>query len=191
MMPNTKRIFVALVLVSLVAISFAGAADKWLHVRVEGYDDDERVNVNVPLSMVESMLPMIEMDELQNGKLRLGALDDDLQGLDLRGLAVALRDAPDADFVRVESADENVRVAKEGEFLIIVVEEHGRRSAESVRVRVPLAVVDALIGDDPDELDLLAALRVLSEYEDPLIDIESDEGTVRVWIDSSSSDTGR
>ena len=56
MMPNTKRIFIALMLVFLVAVSFVGAADKWLHVRVEGHDDDERVSINVPLSMVESML---------------------------------------------------------------------------------------------------------------------------------------
>jgi len=189
MKQNTKRIFVALVLVSLVAISFAGASDKWLHVRVEGHDDDEQVNVNIPLSMVESMLPMIEMDELRNGKIRLDELDADFEGLDLRELAAALRDAPDAEFVRVESPDENVRVAKEGDFLTIVAEERGRHSSERVRVKLPLAVVNALIGDDPDELDLLAALEVLSEFEEPLVDIESDEGTVRVWIDSS--DTGR
>ena len=69
---------------------------------------------------------------------------------------------------------------------IVHVEERGRRSTEKVRVRMPLAVVDALVGDDAGELDLVAALKALGEYEgDPLVDIESDDSSVRVWIDSS------
>jgi hypothetical protein len=179
----------ALAVVCLVAISVAPAADKWLHVRVEEDGDrGERVNINVPLSLVERMLPLISVDELQGGKLVLDELDDDLEGIDLRELAAALRDAPDAEFVTVESEDENVRIAKEGKFLVVRAEERGGRSAETVRVRVPLAVVDALISDDPNELDLVAALRVLGEYEDdPLVDVQSDESSVRVWIDSSES----
>jgi hypothetical protein len=148
----------------------------------------ERVNVNIPLSVVEQMLPLISVDELQQGKLLLDEVDDDLEGIDLRELAAALRDAPDADFVTVESDDEHVRIAKEGEFLVVRAEDRGRHSGESVRVRVPLAVVDALVGGDPHELDLVAALRVLGEYEgDPLVDVESDDSSVRIWIDSSEN----
>jgi hypothetical protein len=131
------------------------------------------------------MLPLISVDDLRGGKLEL---DDELGGIDLRELAVALRDAPDADFVTVQSDDQNVRVSKEGDYLLIRVEERGRNSSEKVRVRLPLAVVDALVGGNPHELDLVAALHALSEYADEtLVDIESDDGSVRVWIDSSET----
>ena len=170
----------------LVSLSSAATADKWLHVRVEEHGSrGEKVSVNVPLELVARMLPLISIDELQHGKLNL---DDDLEGIDLRALAAALRDAPDADFVTVESENESVRVAKEGEFLVVRVQEQGRHSDEKVRVRMPLAVVDALFGGAPHELDLVAALEALGEYSDgALVDVESDDGTVRVWIDSSET----
>ena len=170
----------------LVSLSSAAAAEKWLHVRVEENGPrGERVSVNVPLELVERMLPLISIDELQHGKLDL---DDDLAGIDLRELAAALRDAPDAEFVTVEREDEKIRVAKEGEFLVVRVQEQGRHSDEKVRVRIPLAVVDALFGGEPHEVDLLAALEALGEYSDgALVDVESDDGSVRVWIDSSQA----
>jgi hypothetical protein len=176
--------------VSLLAVLFSlsssAASDKWLHVRVEDNGPrGERVNVNLPLDLIERMLPLISVDDLRGGKLEL---DDELGGIDLRELAVALRDAPDADFVTVQSDDQNVRVSKEGDYLLIRVEERGRNSSEKVRVRLPLAVVDALVGGNPNELDLVAALHALSEYADEtLVDIESDDGSVRVWIDSSET----
>ena len=170
----------------LVSLSSAAAAEKWLHVRVEENGPrGERVSVNVPLELVERMLPLISIDELQHGTLDL---DDDLEGIDLRELAAALRDAPDADFVTVQREDENVRVSKEGEFLVVRVQAQGRHSDEKVRVRIPLAVVDALFGGEPHELDLVAALEALGEYSDgALVDVESDDGSVRVWIDSSET----
>ena len=185
---NLRRTLACLAVAVLVSLSTAATADKWLHVRVEENGSrGEKVSVNVPLELVERMLPLISVDELQHGKLDL---EDDLEGIDLRELAAALREAPDADFVTVESDDENVRVSKEGEFLVVRIQEKGAHSDERVRVRMPLAVVDALFGGEPHELDLLAALEALGEYsDDALVDVESDDGFVRVWIDSS--ETGR
>lgn len=189
-MKTTRRTMRTWIAVSLLAVLFSlsssAASDKWLHVRVEDNGPrGERVNVNLPLDLIERMLPLISVDDLRGGKLEL---DDELGGIDLRELAVALRDAPDADFVTVQSDDQNVRVSKEGDYLLIRVEERGRNSSEKVRVRLPLAVVDALVGGNPHELDLVAALHALSEYADEtLVDIESDDGSVRVWIDSSET----
>lgn len=189
-MKTTRRTMRTWIAVSLFAVLFSlsssAASDKWLHVRVEDNGPrGERVNVNLPLDLIERMLPLISVDDLRGGKLEL---DDELGGIDLRELAVALRDAPDADFVTVQSDDQNVRVSKEGDYLLIRVEERGRNSSEKVRVRLPLAVVDALVGGNPHELDLVAALHALSEYADEtLVDIESDDGSVRVWIDSSET----
>lgn len=184
---GTKKMLsaAAVALACVLALPAAQAADKWLHIRVdEAGAGGEKIDVNIPLDVVESVLPLIQIDDLDHGKLRIHG--GDLEGIDLRELAHALRDAPDADFIVVEGRDESVRVAKENEFLVVHVEDRGGRSNERVRIRVPLAIVDALVGDDPDELDLAAAIRVLGEYEgQALVDVESDDGSVRVWIDSS------
>ena len=183
---SVRRALAVVAVAVLFSLSSAAAAEKWLHVRVEENGlRGEKVSVNVPLDLVERMLPLISIDELQHGKLDL---DDELAGLNLRELAAALRDAPDADFVTVQSEDEDVRVSKEGEFIVVRVQERDRHSTQNVRIRMPLAVVDALVGGSPRELDLVAALQALGEHsDDALVDVESDEGSVRVWIDSNES----
>jgi hypothetical protein len=180
------KIATVFLLATFLAIGGTLAADKWLHVRVEDNGaDEERISVNIPLSLVESMLPLIEIDEFHKGKFDL---DGELEGIDLRELAAALRDAPDAEFVKVESKNEQVHVSKEGDFIIVRAEDRGGRSNETVRVRMPLSVIDALMGEDGDELDLVAAVRELSRYDDDaLVDVVSDDSSVRVWIDSDES----
>ena len=184
---NMKRKpgLICIALACMLTLTTAGAADKWLHVKVEekGARGDN-IDVNIPLSVVESMLPLIQVDELRNGKLHLEM--EEFGEIDLRELAAALRETPDTDFVTVNSDDESVRVAKEGDFLVVRVEEHKKHSSDQIRIRIPLAVVDALIGDSPNELDLIAGLRALTEYEgEALVDIRSDDSSVQVWIDSS------
>jgi hypothetical protein len=189
---ETRRTFACIVVACLLALTPAGAAEKWLHIHVEeNGEQGETVKVNIPLDIVERMLPLISADELRDGKVNL-EIDDDFEGIDLRELAAALRDAPDADFVTVEGGDESVRVAKEGDFLVVRAEERGRHADETVRVRLPIAVVDALVGDDPNELDLVAALRALGEYEgESFVDVKSDDSSVRIWIDTSESGSHR
>jgi hypothetical protein len=181
------RILISLILALGLGLGPA-AADQWLHVRVEDSSPDgEQVNINVPLSVVEAVLPHISVEELDRGKLRLD--DDDLEldeGIDLPAILQALRDSPDTDFVTVRSNDESVRVAKENDYLLVHVEE--RDGESTVNVRVPMAVVEALASSGPHELDLVAALRVLRDYEgEPLVTVESEDETVRIWIDSSET----
>ena len=178
-----RQITIAAVLTALLFATPLAAAEKWLHVRV--VEDDERVSVNIPLGVVARILPLINNDEMRHGMLDLDI--DELEGMDLRELAAALKDAPDAEFVTVEGKDETVRVMKEDGHLVVLAEDRGSRSHEKVRVKMPLKVVDALVGDG-NELDLVAALDALGEYEgEPLVDVESDDSTVRVWIDSSEA----
>jgi len=183
-MRRTLTVLGAVALVSILAGGAALASERWIHVRVEEWDHDgERVSVNVPLQMIEAMLPMIETDMLRDGKVQLH--HHDLDGIDLRQMLAALQDAPDAEFVTVQTNDEEVRVAKESGYLKVLLDD--RRGEERVRVKVPLAVVDALLGSDPEQLDLAAGLRRLAEFDGDLVTVESDEGNVRVWIDSSQT----
>ncbi len=180
-MKRTVTRIVAILALALVAGS-AAAADRWLHVRVEDRGSHgESVSVNVPLALIEAILPTIDVDEFRHGKLRLDELD--LDAFDLREVLTALRDAPDADFVRIASDDETVRVAKEDGYLVVRVDE---RRGDTVRLRIPLGVIEAMLQGSDDELDLIAGLRALSDYDEDVLVVESDRESVRVWIDANA-----
>jgi len=190
-MTETRRIAVVLLVLAVIAAP-AAASEQWLHVRVEeGGHGEETVSVNIPLSVVEAMLPMICVDELERGKISLVEFDMDeidMDGIDLRELVLAFRDGPDADFVRIHDKDESVRVAKEGDYLIVLVEEDGLHDRETVSIRFPFPVLEALIGIDGESLDLVAGLSALREFEgEELVRVESDDELVRIWIDSSQT----
>jgi hypothetical protein len=180
-------------------------ADRWIHVRVTSTDSKgETVKVNVPVDMAEKILPAINKDRLHEGKVRID--NDNLDGIDVRAILDAVRTAKDGEFVTVQAPDADVRVAKQGGYLLIHVTdksehhhdktakaENGKKteminvSGQHVEVKVPMKVVDALFSGEKDELNVLAALRALSASGDTeLVSVKSDDNTVRVWIDSKN-----
>ncbi|NIM63502.1 MAG: hypothetical protein GTO30_18230, partial [Acidobacteria bacterium] len=134
-----KWIPLALMLCLATGTALAGADAHWLHVRVEEAGDGEKVNVNIPLSVVMAILPAIETDEFRGGRIDLG--HGEIDDIDLHAVLKAFKDSPDADFVTIEGRDESVRVSKERGFLLVNVDGDNDR----VRVRLPLDVVDALL----------------------------------------------
>src|SRR5262249_17035877 len=68
----------------------SSSSERWLHVRVISADSGgETVKVNVPLELAEKVLPAINKDRLQHGKVKVDKLDCD--GVDLRTLLDAVR----------------------------------------------------------------------------------------------------
>jgi len=179
-----KRAIIALWILML-ATGAAVAQDRWLHIRVQEFDGDEdSISINMPLSAVESFLSHSEVDGLRNGKLHLGD-HSEIDGIDLHEILLALRDAPDSEFVTIRTRDDSVRVAKEDGFLLVNVDED---RGDRVRVKMPMEVVDVLLEGDGEEVDvvrLLDALAVLDGTD--LISVDSDDTRVRIWIDSSHS----
>lgn len=172
----------------VVSVSLAGSSGsegRWLHVKVDDTNGDgETVRVNLPLGLVENVLPFIQFDELRNGKLHL---DDWMPTeIDIRGVLEAIRDTEDAEFVTVESAGETVRVAKSKGFLLVHVEDDD--GEETVDIKLPLKVVDALLSAGQNELDIAAAIQILGESADgDLVTVRDRSSTIRVWIDSSDT----
>jgi hypothetical protein len=193
--------------------SSSGSSDRWLHVRVISADNrGETVRVNVPLEMAEKVLPVINKDRLHAGKVRIN--EADCNGVDVKALLDAVRTSKDGEFVTVQSDENDVRVAKQGGYLLIHVTDksgkhhigrhmnHSDQSDKSdktakpqsvsaheskVEIKVPMKVVDALFSAGKDELDLVAALHALSTYGDTeLVSVKDDENTVRVWLDSKN-----
>ncbi len=160
--------------------------DMWLHVRVDSPDaKGERVRVNIPVELAEKVLPTINHDKLHGGKININCMHGD--DVDLRALMEAVRTAKDGEYVTVQSDDSDVRVAKQGGHLIIHVLDKGKSKKEQVEVKVPMKVVDALFSAGKDDLDLVAALHVLSGMGDTeLVSVKDEENTVRIWLDSKN-----
>jgi len=181
---SMKRFIIAVWVLALVT-GVAVAQDRWLHVSVQDFDSaDDHISINLPLSAIEGMLSGTEIDGLRNGKIHLGD-HADLDGIDLREVLLALRDAPDSEFVTIRSREDSVRVAKEDGYLLVNVDEaHGDR----VRVRMPMEVVDVLLEAEDQEVDvvrLLDALEVLDGTD--LISVDSNDTRIRIWIDSDNA----
>src|SRR5437867_2055114 len=189
----------ALLVVTSLALASAASrsaaplsgADRWIHVRVEQTGErPESVRVNVPLSLVEKVAPLVQEEGLRHGKVRLGF--SELGSVDLRAAWKALKETGDAEFVTVEGADGTVRVAREGDYLVVRVADSKEKSKGNgeqgarVDARLPLDVVDALLSGSPDELDVLAGVRALAAHEGDLITVKDRESVVHVWIDGQN-----
>ena len=106
--------------------------DRWLHVRVENPDSkDEIVRVNIPLELAEKVLPTINKDQFHNGHVKIDHFD--CNGIDFQALMGAVRDAKDGEFVTVQSKEEDVRVAKQGNYFLV----HVMRKIEIQRTKMP------------------------------------------------------
>jgi hypothetical protein len=175
---------VAVLLVGTVV--WAASPERYLHVRVTNPTTHELVRVNVPLSLAETVLPAINHGQLHNGKIEIGNFSADK--VNLKAILEALNTAPEGEFVTVQQNDSDVRVAKEhGQLVVHVVDKQGK---ENVDVMVPWNVAKALISDTSEgQLNVLAAIKALQNAGDiTLVTVAGHDESVRVWIDSSSSE---
>ena len=168
---------------AVAAMAVPAPAERYLHVKVDDATKGESVNVNVPLSMATAILPTINKGNLHNGHVTIG--EADFNGVDVRAILDAIRNAPDNEFVTVKEKDQDVRVAKLNGNLIVHVLNKSK-DGEKVDVTVPMKVVDALFATTKDnELDVAAAIRALSDAGDAvLVTVQDATEHVRIWIDS-------
>lgn len=157
-----------------------------MHVRVISSDaKGETVRVNVPLDLAEKVLPAINHDRLHGGKVKIDCAH--MNDVDLRAMVEAIRTAKDGEYVTVQGTENDVRVAKQDNHLIVHVQDKGKSKKSQVEIKVPMKVIDALFSAGKDELDLVAALHALSAQGDvELVSVKGDDNTVRVWLDSKN-----
>jgi hypothetical protein len=168
----------------LVIGNVVEASGRWLHVRIQdGRSGGEAVSLNIPLSLVESMLPMIASESFRDGRISLDS--QEIDGIDLREVLAALRTTADGDFITVRGPEESVRVAKERGYLVIRADDGRRDRGNQVRLRLPIEVVEAMLRNDSSELDLRAGLRTLAKLPgEDLLSVTTGDDSVRIWIDS-------
>lgn len=188
-MKQTK-LTLKLSLLTLVGMAFLtgamGATNSWIHVRVDS-EKGEKVRVNVPMSLVSTVLPIVQEKGLANTKIhgnhiQLG--NSELTIGELREIWNSLRQNGSGELANVETEDNKVNVFMDGQYLRV---ESSEGSGEKVHVKVPVNVVDALLSGTGDELDLMAAVNALAELGDQqLVEVQADNSTVKIWIDSKN-----
>jgi hypothetical protein len=185
-MSTNWRIAALAPVLALAVAAPAAAASPWLHVRVHE-DQGDKVSVNLPLSVVRLALSMAP-EKIADGKHFRFDDHDHLSIAQMKTLWRELRDTAEGELVRVESDDDNVRVSREGELMVVRVTSLKRD--EEVNVEVPLKLVDALLAPAGDELDIEAAIQHLESVRGDIVRVKGDDATVRVWIDETAGSNG-
>jgi hypothetical protein len=154
----------------------------WVHVRVEEPSRQSKVSVNLPVSVVEAALQAAPEKIMSKGQIHFGRRGkNDLSVTDLHKAWNELKTTGDAEFVTVEDDDETVRVSRAGSLMLIHVDKPSGK--ESVRVEVPIAVVDALFSGQGEELNLRAGFAELQKRRGDIVRVRDEDSTVRIWID--------
>ena len=161
-----------------------GAA--WVHVRVEEPGHQSKVSVNLPVSVVEAALQAAPEEAMAQTHIHLGHLGGHGSGhemsvADLRHAWTELKASGDAEFASVEDEDQTVHIARTGNIVLIHVEKPS--GSESVRVEVPIDVVDALLSGQGDELNVRAAFTQLQKRRGDIVRVKDEGSNVRIWID--------
>lgn len=180
---SIRKISVVFALLLAFAANNAQASDLWFHVTVNESSEDANISLNLPLSLVEKALAMIPAEVTDSSQLVFG--DQQLTAQDLRDLWRAVQDTQDVNFVTVDNPDESLRVSKSGGYLTVRGTPNSENGSD-IDVRLPFAVVDALLDTDHDgQLNFAGALRALADHgEGELATITDNDARVRVWIDS-------
>jgi hypothetical protein len=174
----------ALLALAILIPATGGARDRdatpWIHVEVlEDGGNGAKVKVNLPLSLAKMAMDMAPEEILSQTHVRIE--DEDWTVADIRKLWSELKNAGEAEYVTMEDGDETVRVFRKGDRLFVHVDGD---AGETVRVEVPVSLVDALLSGPEDELDLAAALDELQKMDSgEIVRVEDGGDLVRVWID--------
>lgn len=156
----------------------APASSAWLHVRVEEPAKPTKVNVNLPLSLVQVALEAAPEKITHHGQVHLHTGDHHLSVADLRKMWQSLKTTGDADFVQVEEKDETVAISRRGDKVQVRV-----KGKETVNVDVPVALVDALLSGEGQDLNLRAAMAQIEKLRGDVVNVQGKDATVRIWID--------
>jgi len=163
----------------------APARKAWVHVRVEEANRQSKVSVNLPVTVVEAALQAAPEEILSHGHIHLGKMGKrDLSVSDLRKAWNEMKATGDAEFATVEDEDETVRVARAGNVMLVHVDKPSGK--ESVRVEIPIEVVDALFSGQGEELNLRAGFAELQKRRGDIVRVKDNDSTVRIWIDEGN-----
>lgn len=182
-----KMLLVGAGLMALVVLpAMAAQAENgtpWIHIRVEEAKDQSKVKVNLPLSVVEVAMEAAPEIIEEHADLDLG--DQKFKVENLRALWQELSGVGDAEFMTVESEEENIRVVRKGDLVHVFVD--SKKDGEEVTVEVPVSLVDAALSGQGEEINIKAAIAELKKQRGNIVTVREPDTTVRIWIDEQNA----
>lgn len=168
----------------LLALPLAAQSKQWVHVHVDNPRESEKVKVNIPVSLVENLMPLVENDrDMKEGRIQLH--DRDMNVKDLRKAWEAIRKEGDGEFITVEKPEGNFKLYTKANFLYVDTDGNSR---DQVHMKIPMKVVDALFSGSENELNLMAAVQALKDSGvKDIVTVKNDDSTVRVWVDENNT----
>ena len=139
--------------------------------------------INLPLSAVEPLVNLIPHRVLSDGQLALAGHDVPINISAMRDLWRAIAAVGDTEFLTVDAGDETVRIARAGDEIRVQVEERDDDGVETVDIRLPVVVVDALLSGNGETLNVGAAVERLADLRGDIVRVTGANHQVRVWID--------
>jgi hypothetical protein len=159
------------------------ASEPWIHVQIDR-DGDDHINLNLPLAAIEAAIALAPSSIVENGQLQLGQ-DHEVPVAAIRGMWEELRSVGDAEFATIQHEGNDVRIAREGDTILVRVSEEGDDDDADVRVEIPVPVVDALLSGEGDMLNVRAAIQELSTMRGEMVRVIEANNNIRVWIDET------
>lgn len=153
----------------------------WVHLRVS-QAEGATISIDLPVSLVGMALEMAGNRAVLEGLARFGE-NDQMRLDDLRALWAELRQVGDGQFVDITEGGSRVRMFREGDRVSIHADDG---ESATVKIEVPVAVVDILLGSEGEGLDFVGALQELARTgSGDIVEIIDGDNTVRAWVDSS------
>ena len=147
----------------------------------EGADFD--LAINLPLSAVEPLVNLVPHRVLSDGQFALAGHDVPIKISAIRDLWRAIATVGDTEFLTVDAGDETVRIARAADEIRVQVEERDDDGVETVDIRLPVVVVDALLSGNGETLNVGAAVERLADLRGDIVRVTGADHQVRVWID--------
>ncbi|MDJ0838790.1 MAG: hypothetical protein QNK37_19890 [Acidobacteriota bacterium] len=132
----------------------------------------EEMSLSLPLSMLKTFEPQIQE------MLRDIEIND--KDVNFRELWEAVKEAGPNDYVEVNSEDADIKVSTTTHHLVVKV--HEKRENKKIDVTLPLALIEAFLGEGG--FDYTAVVEALIDIEGDLLTIQSDDDEIngRIWI---------
>jgi hypothetical protein len=159
----------------------AQSESAWLHVRVEEGHKNSRVNVNLPIAVVDAALSAAPDSVGRHMAVNMGQHGHGLSLADLRKMWHELKTSGSTEIVSVQEENETVKVSQEKDHLLIRVDNPSEKKV--VRVEAPVALVDALLSGEGDELNVRAAIAALGSIRGEVVRVQDRDSTVHIWVD--------
>lgn len=171
-----------------VGPALAAAGVSWLHIHVnDNGPDPENVRVNVPVSVLDAVLPEVEKHTKHESKFDVGNCE--MTVAEYRSAIRTLSSSPRHE-VTLEKPDGTIVMRRSGPDMHLV-QSPKKANRSRTNVRLPWHVATALAKGTGESLDVAGAMRALAQAGEGEITVDDEDGArVRIWIDEVAFPSG-